>query len=115
MKTILTLTLALIIGTVSYAQKTEKKTVVIKTTIHCNHCLQCESCAMNINESIRTLSGVSKVKIQPELQNIEVTYRSDKTDADAIRNQIAAAGFDADDVKATEEGYAKLDGCCKAK
>jgi len=32
-----------------------------------------------------------------------------------IRNSGAAAGFDADEVKATADAYEKLDGCCKAK
>ncbi|OJV50377.1 MAG: hypothetical protein BGO31_13470 [Bacteroidetes bacterium 43-16] len=38
-----------------------------------------------------------------------------RTNPEQIKQAIAAAGFDADEVKATADAYEKLDGCCKAK
>jgi Heavy-metal-associated domain. len=55
------------------------------------------------------------VKVDPKTNTITVTYSSDKTNPEQIKKAIAAAGFDADEVKATAEAYEKLDGCCKAK
>lgn len=93
-----------------------KETITIKTTIYCNHCLRCESCGMNINNTIKEIvSGVSKVRIDPSNHTIMVTYKTEKTNPAEIRNAIAAAGFDADSVKASPDGYAKLDACCKVK
>lgn len=94
----------------------KKESIVIKTNIVCDHCLQCNSCGQNINDKIRdTEKGIKKVKINAKENTIEVSFMSDKTNPEKIRKAIAAAGFDADDVKASADGYAKLDGCCKAE
>ncbi len=98
--------------TLSANDKTE--TIIIKTTIHCDHCLRCESCGLNINRGTRKAKGIKKVKIDPAANTITVTYRTDRTDPDTIRKAIAAAGYDADDIKAAPAAYEKLDGCCKA-
>ena len=89
------------------------KTITIKTSIACDHCMKCDDCGYNIDTSIRKAKGVKKVEIDPEKNTVEVTYRADKTSADEIRLALSKAGFDADDVKADPEAYAKLDGCCK--
>ncbi|MBL7704963.1 MAG: heavy-metal-associated domain-containing protein [Taibaiella sp.] len=99
------------------AQAAEKKaTLTVKTSIACDHCLQCSSCGQNINDKIRdTEKGIRKVKVDPKANTITVTYAPDKTNPEQIKKAIAAAGFDADEVKATADAYEKLDGCCKAK
>lgn len=99
------------------ANAAEKKaTLTVKTSIACDHCLQCSSCGQNINDKIRdTEKGIRKVKVDPKANTITVTYSSDKTNPEQIKKAIAAAGFDADEVKATAEAYEKLDSCCKAK
>lgn len=99
----------------SSAQSSKKETITIKTAIHCDHCMQCESCSLNINKAVKSTEGVSKVKINPSEHTITVTFKPSETTPDAIRQSIANAGYDADDVKATTVGYEKLDGCCKIK
>ncbi len=94
----------------------KKETIVVKTSIACDHCLQCSSCGQNINDKIRdTEKGIKKVKVDPKTNTITVTYSADKTNPEQIRKAIADAGYDADEVKATAVAYEKLDGCCKAK
>lgn len=94
----------------------KKATLTVKTSIACDHCLQCSSCGQNINDRIRDIEkGIRKVKVDPKANTITVTYLSDKTNPAQIKKAIAAAGFDADEVKATADAYEKLDGCCKAK
>lgn len=94
----------------------KKETLTVKTSIACDHCLQCSSCGQNINDRIRDIEkGIRKVKVDPKANTITVTYLSDKTNPAQIKKAIAAAGFDADEVKATADAYEKLDGCCKAK
>jgi len=93
-----------------------KKVIIVKTTISCDHCLQCGSCGQNINDVIRDNNkGIRKVKINAKENTISVTYLPEKTNPDAIRKAIAAAGFDADEVKAVPEAYENLDDCCKDK
>jgi periplasmic mercuric ion binding protein len=111
------ITLLLLIGTLSvmaFSSKGQKQTIVIKTQIYCDHCLQCGSCGANINDKIREANkGIKKVKIDPKANTITVVYDDAKTSPDKIKEAILAAGYDADDKKATLETVAKLDGCCK--
>ena len=89
------------------------ETITIKTSIVCDHCMECDDCGYNIDTSIRKAKGIKKVVIDPEESAVMVTYRTDKTTPEEIRIALSKAGFDADDVKADPEAYAKLDGCCK--
>jgi len=107
----------LLVATVSlmaFSPKGQKQTIVIKTQIYCNHCLQCSSCGSNIGNRIREANkGIKRIKIDPKANTITVVYDEVKTSPDKIRDAILAAGFDADDKKASAESVAKLDGCCK--
>lgn len=98
------------------AQTDQMDTLIVKTSIACDHCLQCSSCGENIEDRIfEGNSGIQQIKVQPESNTIVVIYKATKTTPDEIRKAIALAGYDADDVKAVPESYQKLDGCCKAK
>ena len=115
MKNLISIAFLLFLGTtVSFGQKAKKgDTLVVKTQIYCDHCLECGSCAGNINVSMAGLYGIKKVNINPELKNITVIYNPSKTSPEKIREAISKAGFDADAVAAKPESVAKLDGCCK--
>lgn len=76
--------------------------------------MECGSCGENIYAAMENVEGVTNVKINPEENTIAVTYKTSKTNPEKIKTAISDAGFDADDVKAKKESYAKLDGCCKA-
>lgn len=93
--------------------QTKTETVVIKTTIHCSHCLQCGSCGPNIENAVKENKGVSSVAIDPKIHTVTVVFDPEQTSADKIRKSISKIGYDADDVKASAAGYDKLDGCCK--
>lgn len=112
MKPLFTFFLLLSLNMVGLAQG-NVETITIKTSIVCDHCMECDDCGFNIDTHIRSLKGIKKVLINPEESTVDVTFRNDKTTPDEIRGAIANAGFDADDVKASSEAYAKLDGCCK--
>lgn len=100
--------------TVSFAQKPGKAdTLSVKTRIYCNHCLECGSCAGNVNMAMAGLYGIKKVQIRPASQTITVAYNPQKMTPEKIREAIAAAGFDADHIPAKPEAVAKLDACCR--
>lgn len=107
--------LSLLIGSLQvYGQSSKTETVIIKTAISCDHCKQCESCGKNIYDGIYKEAGIKKIKIDPDAHTVTVTYNSSKTSPEKIRLAISKTGFDADDIKADPEAYAKLDGCCKS-
>ncbi|MCB9191529.1 MAG: heavy-metal-associated domain-containing protein [Flavobacteriales bacterium] len=112
MRSVLSAFLFMAIAASGFAQE-DLETITIKTSIVCNHCMECDDCGYNIDTSIRKAKGIKKVVIDPEGSTVMVTYRTDKTTQEEIRIALSKAGFDADDVKADPEAYAKLDGCCK--
>jgi len=115
MKRILTISLLIVAVNTAFTQTAKKETMVVKTSIACDHCMQCESCGANIYNSTLTIPGVKSIDVSPEANTITVIYKTSKTDPDKIRAAIAASGYDADHVKADPAGYLKLDGCCKSK
>lgn len=98
------------------AQSTKRAAVTFKTTIHCDHCLQCKSCGQRINDKIRDENkGIRKVKIDSEKQEITVYYNTNRTNEQSIQEAILAAGFSANDKQPTAAAIEQLDGCCKKK
>lgn len=91
------------------------ESLVVRTTIHCDHCQQCPDCRANISKHVKKNKGVKKITVNPADNTITVVYDPARTNPEAIRNSINTAGFDADDQKAPAEAVAKLDGCCRAK
>ncbi len=112
MKHLFTFALLISLSTLGFAQE-NTETITIKTSIVCDHCMECDDCGYNIDTYVRKAKGIRKVKINPDESTVEVTYRTDKTTPEEIRIALSNSGFDADDVKADPEAYAKLDGCCK--
>lgn len=95
------------------AQKTNQKTV-IKTTLHCDHCKECETCGLKFKTEMLKIKGVKMYELDDKAMTFTVYYNAKKTNLQTIKESIAKLGYDADDVKATSEGIASLDGCCKA-
>lgn len=95
------------------AKGTEK--IVIKTTIHCDHCTVCESCAPWLNKELKYITGVKFASLDVKAMTFTIEYNSAKTTPAKIRTAISKLGYDADDVKADATAYSKLDGCCKKK
>ncbi|MFZ7115045.1 MAG: cation transporter [Bacteroidota bacterium] len=91
----------------------EIDTLVIKTTIYCDHCKECESCGAKIERDLTFDKGIEAVQLDEKAMTIKVTYNSKKTNPEAIRQLISKYGFDADEVKADPIAYSKLDECCK--
>lgn len=114
MKHIITLAFLLLSITASFAQHPKKtQKAVIKTTITCDHCKECETCGQLFNQKLLRETGVQMVTLDTEKMTIEVLFNSKKTTLENIKTAISNLGYDADDLKANPEAYEKLDGCCK--
>lgn len=118
MKNILLLGLLMICSEMSFGlplQKGGKKTMIIQTKIYCDHCAKCESCKARIENTVYALKGIRMVELNPKNMTIKVIYKSTVLTEDRIRQQVASAGFDADNVKASAEQLAALDDCCQKR
>jgi copper chaperone CopZ len=78
-------------------------------TVHGN----CGMCKTRIEKAAMGVKGVKKATWDAEKQQIEVEYNTKKTKLIAIHEAIAAVGHDTDLVRAKDEVYDNLHGCCK--
>ncbi len=115
MKNLFLTLLLLLTATFAFSQKKGTDTLIVKTTIHCDHCKECESCQPRIENKLSYVKGIVDYQVNTEDQTILVIYKPKKTNPEAIRKAIASSGFDADEVKADPKAVEKLDGCCKRK
>lgn len=98
----------------SFAQQPKKtQKAIIKTTITCDHCKECETCGQLFNQKLLREKGIQMVNLDTAKMTIEVIFNSKKTTLENIRTAISNLGYDADNIKANPEAYEKLDGCCK--
>lgn len=100
------------ISSASFAQKSTER-AVIKTTLHCDHCQECETCGQLFKTEMLKSKGLKMYELDDEAMTFTVYYNTKKTNLQAIKEGISMLGYDADDVKANPEAYDKLDGCCK--
>jgi len=110
MKTIKAISLMLIImlalsATAQEEQKT--KEITIKSSVVCKMCKE------RIEHDMAFEKGVKEVTVNLKEKEIDITYRTDKTNPDKLRTAISKIGYDADDVEAEAKAYAKLPRCCK--
>jgi len=94
------------------AQKSNQKSV-IKTTLNCDHCKECETCGLKFKTEMLKIKGVKMYELDDKAMTFTVYYNAKKTNLQTIKEAISKMGYDADEVKATQEGLASLDGCCK--
>lgn len=110
---ILLFTLALLPSLANAQDGKKNQKAVIKTTINCDHCKQCETCGKTFQSELVKVKGVKMMELDEKAMTITVFYDGRKTNLDSIKTAIANLGYDADEVKANPEAYEKLDGCCK--
>jgi len=75
----------------------------------------CEMCKNRIEKAARSVEGVTKAEWNQKTQLIQVTYNHKKVKALQIHKAIANAGHDTPKVRAKDDVYNKLPGCCKYK
>jgi periplasmic mercuric ion binding protein len=112
LKSTIVLFIVFLISNTAFAQKTNQK-AVIKTTLNCDHCKECETCGLKFKTEILKIKGVKMYELDDKAMTFTVYYNAKKTNLQTIKVAISKLGYDADDVKATQEGLATLDGCCK--
>ena len=71
----------------------------------------CGSCKARIEKAAKD-AGATFAFWNAETQTVQLQFDSNKTSSDSILKKIAKVGHDTDEVKATDEDYEKLHGCC---
>ncbi len=71
----------------------------------------CGMCKTRI-ENAATIKGVKLAEWDQESSMLRVIYKTKKTNEEAIQQAVADHGHDTDKVKAKDDAYAKLPGCC---
>ncbi len=75
--------------------------------------MKSEACADRIVAACKRMDGVSNVVADLNKKTVDVTYKTLNIGIKNVDFAIAEAGFDADDVKATEEARKALPADCK--
>lgn len=73
----------------------------------------CGMCKERIEKASIKTKGVKSAVWNVKTHKLKLIYNEAKTDLATIKKNIAAVGHDSKDVKASEEAYATVHGCCK--
>ena len=89
------------------AEKQKNKVVTIQTSAICG------SCKARIERVLKASDGVEEALLNLNSKKVKVKYDPSKTSPEKLREIIANTGYNADEVKRSEEAYEKLPLCCQ--
>ena len=72
----------------------------------------CDMCKKRIEKAAYSVKGVKSAVWHAEDQDIHLIIDETKCTVLDVENAIAKVGHDTKDIKATDEQYAKIHGCC---
>jgi copper chaperone CopZ len=93
------------------AQAQEQKNKNAKFTTEVNG--SCELCKKRIEKAAFSVSGVKSAVWDIDTHQLNLILNEEKTTLLDVKKAVAKVGHDTDDVKATDEEYDNLHGCCK--
>jgi mercuric ion binding protein len=73
----------------------------------------CGLCETRIEKAAKSVEGVTAANWNKETKMIEVSFDAAETNILKVHEAIAKVGHDTELVKADDETYANLPGCCK--
>lgn len=73
----------------------------------------CGKCKKNIERPFKEMKGVEKATWDKKTKQFTITYDPTVLTEKRIKEIIAEQGYDSDDVKASDDAYAKLPKCCR--
>ena len=72
---------------------------------------KCDMCKTRIEKAVKA-EGATSANWDTKTQMLAVTFDPAKTSVEALSKKLASVGHDTEKVKATDDAYAKLPGCC---
>jgi hypothetical protein len=106
MKTIKISLFSLLFISLSFFALAQEKTETIKVSGECGMCKK------KIEKAAKT-AGASYAAWDVDKKELVVKYNSTSSNTAKIEKAVAAAGYDTQNEKASEEAYNKLDECCQ--
>lgn len=104
----LTLAVFMLTSATGYAQdKDGKGEIKIQTSAVCGMCKD------RIEEGLAYEAGIKSADLDLSTKIVTVVFNPSKTDESKIKLAISNMGYDAGDMKANADAYAKLPACCK--
>lgn len=73
----------------------------------------CGSCKKRIVKAAESIDGVKDAAWDKKTKVFTAVYDDAKTKPEDVKKAIAAAGYDAEDVKGDDDAYSKLPDCCR--
>ncbi len=99
----------LMIGLTSFAQEKKNKNAKYNVEVNGN----CEMCKKRIEKAAFSVSGVKSATWHIDDHMLHLIVNEEKCDVINVEKAIAKVGHDTKNVKATNEDYDKLHGCCQ--
>lgn len=101
------LVLAFVANSASAQELKKVEEVKIQTSAKCGECKE------RIESALNYVKGVQFAELNNDTKVVTIRYKTKKVTLDKIKAEIAATGYDADDVKALDAAVEKLPMCCK--
>lgn len=92
-------------------QAQEKKNKNAKYDVEVNG--NCEMCKKRIEKAAFSVKGVKSAEYHLDDHILHLIINEEKCSVTDVKKAVAKVGHDTDDVKATDEDYANLHGCCQ--
>lgn len=73
----------------------------------------CGMCESRVEKAANNVEGVTSAKWDKESEMLSIEYNSEKVDVEDVHKAVAEAGHDTEKIKAEDETYKNLPGCCK--
>ena len=109
MKKIVLVVLVAFLGLNVSAQEKPNKNKKVQVEVNGN----CEMCEKRIEKAAFSVKGVKSAEWHADHQDLHLIIDETKCNILDVEKAIAKAGHDTQDIKATDEEYDKVHGCCK--
>ncbi len=73
----------------------------------------CGMCKNTIESSLKDVNGVEKAEWNQDTKMMSVSFDESIITLSEIKKKIANSGYDTEDVRASNENYEALHGCCQ--
>ncbi len=72
----------------------------------------CDMCKSRIERTTQKVEGIGFAKWDKKTKMLKIDYDSELTSVEAVKQALADAGHDTENIKATDEKYDDLPACC---
>jgi periplasmic mercuric ion binding protein len=109
MRNFLVILLVFASGFIVQAQEKKNKNAKHDIEVYGN----CDMCKKRIEKAAFSVPGVKSAQWHQDHQDLHLIIDENKCSVEDVKAAVAKSGHDTKDVKAKDDDYAKLHGCCQ--